>query len=279
MPSAFMPPPRESLAEVDVAKVAYDDRCIVIEGVVSPAGQGARPGPTDGYDVHIFSFAAWRRLGESLVERKLTLLRPEPPSRALKREDDVLQQFPPCSIQRFSVLLSKDNTRAVVEEVLTIERPDQELLLFSDRLRQPVVISTEQFGDLLLNREVDWFEGKIDWNGETVIINLEKGEDGGIDAAIQTANVLLSDQATWKRRIDEFAVTELLPLKNESWLDDGEVKLTAKDFKTRMELLSITVGDDGRFEFWHDDGELFCGHSIQIKGNLEDGPTDADIPG
>ena len=72
---------------------------------------------------------------------------------------------------------------------------------------------------------------------------------------------------------------ELLPLKNESWLSDDEAELTAMDFKARMELVSITVGDNGRFEFWHDDGDLFWGHAIQIDGNLRDGLTDAGISG
>jgi hypothetical protein len=29
----------------------------------------------------------------------------------------------------------------------------------------------------------------------------------------------------------------------------------------------------------HDDGDLFWGHSIQVTGTLDEGPTDADISG
>ena len=36
---------------------------------------------------------------------------------------------------------------------------------------------------------------------------------------------------------------------------------------------------DGRFEFWHEDGGLFWGRSIHVRGTLTAGPTDADIPG
>jgi hypothetical protein len=46
-----------------------------------------------------------------------------------------------------------------------------------------------------------------------------------------------------------------------------------------MTLESITVTPDGSFDFWHNDGDLFYGHSIQVSGNLSQGPTHADIPG
>ena len=72
---------------------------------------------------------------------------------------------------------------------------------------------------------------------------------------------------------------ELLPLKNENWLDEDEAELSPDEFKDRMTLESITVYPSGSFDFWHNDGDLFWGHSIQISGNLSDGPKHADIPG
>ena len=46
-----------------------------------------------------------------------------------------------------------------------------------------------------------------------------------------------------------------------------------------MKIESITVHPDGGFEFWHNDGDLFWGHSILISGSLVEGPNSADIPG
>jgi hypothetical protein len=71
----------------------------------------------------------------------------------------------------------------------------------------------------------------------------------------------------------------LLPLKNDTWLQKGESPLTEADFLKRMRLQSIWFGEDGSFEFWHNDGDLFWGHSIEVRGNLKDGLTEADIPG
>ena len=282
MPTPFIPPPSDSLATVDVAEgVEYGAECTVIEGVVSPADQGGWPSRRGGdYAVHCFAFAGWRRLGGSLISGELTLLRPVPPfDDGDNKAVSVFEQLPAFSIQRLSVLLSKDQTRAVVEKVLTIEAPDASLLSLSDRLRIPVVVSTERFGDVVLNPTIGWFEGKAKWNRKTIELQFNKGEDDGIAGAIETAETLWAEQAAWKRKVDDFAVKKLLPLKNDSWLGEDEAELTPKEFKARMKLLSISVSSNGRFEFWHDDGDLFWGHSLQISGNLKDGLLDADIPG
>jgi hypothetical protein len=281
MPSSFKPPASDSLATVDVAEgVSYEDQCRVVEGVVSPRGQGGWAGRDPGYDVHCFSLANWRLAGESLVGRELTLLRPVSPSRAGEpRGENIFETFPAYSIQRFSVLLTKDHMRAVVEKGLAAEPADETLHQFAQRLREPVVVSTERFGQAVMNPLIGWFEGKVKWNCKTIELHFEPGDDGGISDAIKTAESLWSNQSGWKRKVDDFAVEKLLPLKNDSWLGADERELTPADFKKKMKLQSINVAGDGSFEFWHDDGDLFWGHSIQIGGTLKDGLVDADIPG
>ena len=106
-----------------------------------------------------------------------------------------------------------------------------------------------------------------------------KSADGSIEDAIKTAETLWADEAGWKQRADDYAVEKLLPLKNASWLEDNDVEVTSNEFKARMKLVSITVEGKGRFTFWHEDGDLFWGHSIEIRGTLEVGLIDADIPG
>jgi hypothetical protein len=56
-------------------------------------------------------------------------------------------------------------------------------------------------------------------------------------------------------------------------------QLNAENFKSRMTLQSISIEETGEFTFWHDDGDLFWGHSIQVWGDLVTGPTHADIAG
>jgi hypothetical protein len=74
-------------------------------------------------------------------------------------------------------------------------------------------------------------------------------------------------------------VTELLLLKNESWLDAGEVEVSASLFKPKVKHESVTVRPDDLFDSWPIDGHLFRGHWIQVSGNPSVGPTHAGIPG
>jgi hypothetical protein len=282
MAPRFKPPARNSLAEADRAEgVVYGDQCIVVEGVVSAASGGGWCGPNDGYDIHCIEFAAWRRRGGSLIARELTLLRPVPPMirNGLPDEKKIFDQLPAYSTQRLSVLLSQCETRAVVAKVLKISRPDETLLAYVERLRKPVVVSTKQFGDLTLDPSVGWFAGKKKWGRNEIELHVQPDNKRRVDAALKTATSLWSNQAAWQRKVEEFAVKELLALKNEDWLGDSETKVTAKEFKKRMKLVSINVAGNGRFEFWHEDGDLFWGHSILIRGNLKKGLIDADIPG
>jgi len=274
----FIPPVGRELTEMDVYEgVEYVDDCVVVEGVVSPSGGCIWCGRRETYEVHMFSLAGWRLADTPLVDKELNMLRAIPPSGPAR--DKVFTDFPAYSIQRFNVFLSKDRSRAVVEEVLQIGAPDVLLLRFSEQARKPVVVGTKQFGKLVLDPKSGWFDGKARWRWRKVEVHFEKGEDGSLDGALATAEVLWSDQAGWKRRVDAIAVEELLPVKNDSWLEEGEVPLTPKAFKSKMTLTSINLRPDGNFAFWYDDGDLFLGHWIEVRGNLKDGPTDAGIHG
>jgi hypothetical protein len=176
------------------------------------------------------------------------------------------------------VLLSKDHLRAVVEKVLVVEPSDEELRQVAQQLREPVIVATSLFGPVTLDPQIGWFEGKAPWNGQMVKLYLQPDDDD-ISGAIRTSESLWNEQATWTQRVDNFAVEKLLPLKNDSWLGDDEREFTPQEFKKRMTLQSITVNGDGSFDFWHDDGDLFWGHSIEIRGTLEEGPVNADIAG
>ena len=46
-----------------------------------------------------------------------------------------------------------------------------------------------------------------------------------------------------------------------------------------MTLDAITVYPDGAFDFWHHDGDMFWGHSIQVSGSLSEGLILADTLG
>jgi hypothetical protein len=192
---------------------------------------------------------------------------------------DWFAAYPKLSIHRIQVLLSIDETRAIFVGKSSHEADLRQLTDVAAELGTTVVVKTERFGHLTLDRSIDWFEGTATWNGESVRIIFCTDESHDISAGLKIAEKLWEQQTAWKQRVDDFAVQELLPIKNDSWLGDGEMPLTPAQFKSRMTLESISVAADGRIEFWHHDGDLFLGHSIQISGSLDEGLTQADIPG
>jgi hypothetical protein len=134
-------------------------------------------------------------------------------------------------------------------------------------------------GPLRYNAELNWWEGALPTAAVAIKVYLSLDECSDEEALLSTAEAVCRALASWRQRVEDFAVRELLPLKNESWLEEGEPEITPEEFRNRMSLESISFYPDGAFEFLHDDGELFWGHSIQVCGTVEEGPTDADIPG
>ena len=272
MASTFKPPSIDRLTEVESADCEYKEGIVEIEGVVSPSSQCGWP-HSDEYDVHCFRFSAWRYPGQPVANKELTILRPVAP------DADWFSEYPILSIHRIRVMVSTDESRAIFAGKATQKADPEGLTDIAQELAKPVVITTERFGDLTLDRSIDWFEGEVKWNGEPIRINFHTDETQDISTGLKVAARLFDEQQVWKKKVDDYAVQELLPLKNDNWLDDNESQLTPDQFKSRMTLESISIHPDGEFEFWHDDGDLFWGHSIQISGSLDEGLTQADIPG
>ena len=270
MSEPFKPPSANKLSSVDVSNCEYPNALVEVEGVISQSGQGGWLGE-DSYTVHSLSFDAWRVVGEPLHREKLLLLRTVPV------DAEYFGDFPSGTLHKFEVLLSAEQTRAVVSKVLQESIQDDELAAIAKELEQPVIVKTERFGDLTLNRQIDWFEGHADWNGEEVEISFQPEEGLDITKLLDTAETLFRDAAKWQKKIQAFAVAEKLELAND-WQENGD-EMDADDFLRRMTLESISIMPDGEFELWHDDGDIFFGHSIQISGSLKEGLTDSDIPG
>lgn len=245
------------------------------------AGSGVSGGWSQGDTLWtlLVTFASWRVPGGELHTKEL-IVRRRVRERAIDRYRQLIK---PDVVTRIRVRLVENSVfgcpEALLVKVVGRDASDAQMNAEVERLQKPVRFKDKNFGTFTLDRRINWFEAKSAWNGRKVRLNLAAVEPDDVDRALQAARKLWRSQKMWRAKVLAYAVQELLPLKNDLWLGDGETKLSAKQFQERMTLESISVSPDGSFDLWHDDGDLFCGHSIQICGSLAKGLTSADIPG
>lgn len=280
---------QDEAAESDIfAVVAAREQAVAAElcgtpihavvGIVGASGLGGRAEKDNQWRLS-FTLHFWRFPGGPMKERPLRV------QGTFSREefDSLWKLVEAYSVVRIRSRVVEDSVaqtpQAELVEFLGVDNTDAEMTRAAVDLQDPVILHDREFGSLLLDRRVDSYTAQAVWNGAAVWLNLSLDAFGAVEPALQVARTLWRDQIQWRIRVEDYAVQELLVIKNESWLDDGEAALTADQFKSRMTLESITVTSDGSFEFWHQDGDLFWGHAIRIGGSLSRGPTCADIPG
>lgn len=186
------------------------------------------------------------------------------------------QRVPPNFILKFQARLARDGTSLML---LDLPQPgfDPDLKAILEEQKKPVTLDAEGLGTFTLDRRMKWFEAEIDWCGQKARLDFDQGEPEGMERAQETARSLLADAPEWDRRVREYAAGELTDLAND-WAEEEEA-LTPEDFMGRMELDAIQVDPEGGFEFWFEDGEMFYGHSIHVKGTLKEGPNWAQMEG
>jgi len=291
---------RAQLGEAEIA---------VITGVVGPSGPGGSrmsrgsdgrvaevtfPALGSAHAPHedpaawelLVSLAYWRPAGGEVRESKLTLRKPV--SRVAL--DDAFKRVRPYDLLQAKVrlvehcVIDDDLPRTGSPQGLLVEispdRPhDPELERLARKLREPVIMRDDRFGEFVLNRRIDTFEAKMKWGSTPVDLALSGSGADEVAEALATAHALWDAQEDWHQRIVAHAVERLLPLKNGNWLEDGEDPLTAADFAGRMSLTDIAIYEGGTFEFWFNDCDLFGDHSICVSGDLQNGPKQSDIEG
>jgi len=169
--------------------------------------------------------------------------------------------------------------RAVLMELAGLDTTDKDMERLSAEMQKPVTVADSYFGSFTLDRSVNWLETQALWQSKPITLQLSLDGCDDQTALMKSARTFWEAQEAWDRRVRGCAVSELLDLKNDSWLEGDEGAVTEDEFQRRITVESITLYPDGEFEALFRDGDLFWGHAIIVSGTLESGPDDASIAG
>lgn len=124
------------------------------------------------------------------------------------------------------------------------------------------------------------FQGEGDWNAQKaeILLDTDEHDDKRADKALTVFRRLQEDAAAWDKKARRYAAEQLLSCAIE-WQDEDEDELCADEFIRRIRIESVNVSQDGEFELYYDDGDIFAGHVIIVSGNMDKGLYDAQFAG
>lgn len=134
-------------------------------------------------------------------------------------------------------------------------------------------------GTLAWDDNLNWYRGEVRLANTSFKVSLTPDEGTDASNALSRAKQIIEDLEQYQQMAADYAVHGLLELKNDIWLEEGGEKVSADEFKAKMMLEAITVEADSNVTFWHNDGDLFWGHSIQVCIDENDKCISTDIPG
>lgn len=157
-----------------------------------------------------------------------------------------------------------DQKRIKLNKLLKSDIENNRLEEILAKRKEPVIYESAVLGKFQLDRRLDWYDGKAEWNGSMIEIFLA-GDLEKLETIEKNAILIVDNQQVWDAYIKEKICEELLPLKNESWLEDDAKPLTADEFISKLFLESITVNDSDEFQMCFNDGDLFWEHAILVE--------------
>jgi len=116
--------------------------------------------------------------------------------------------------------------------------------------------------------------------GKQVEVTFNTDEiSGDLDGFINKVNSLLNWLIKNKKLVDEVIIRDLLPLKNDNWLDEGETVLNAEELLNALSLTSIGFDEETNIDLHYDDGDLFGGHTVVVLISAKRKVKEASIEG
>ena len=201
--------------------------------------------------------------------------------RLVAKGDETLMDFLRQRVPRDFILKCKARLSLDGKSLMLTNLPepgfDPDLKAILDEQKKPVDVEVEGLGKFTLNRSVGVLQAEIEFMGQSAQLCFDKDEDRA--ACARTARAVLDGLTALDEKARALAADRLLELANEWAADADEEEVSREEFLSRMTLETIDVVENGSYDLWYNDGELFLGHVIHVSGNLNDGVTDAQMEG
>lgn len=251
----------------------FDEAHMEIVAVTGALGFGGGKVPQAEYWTASIQLTAWRLDGDRTIYTGTCRL-------VTKADDAYLTKLRECAKANTII---KAKVRQKEDQFLLIDLPvvveDSMLQPILEVQMKPVDYEDRVLGTFALDKRVDTFEKKVDWQGRSVNLTFDNGTDEEIAEGLRTCYEIMNNVSEWDNKVRKFAAEQLLELKNENWIDEDEDELTKEEFMTRISVRSISAMPEGEMEFWLDDGDIFWGHSIVVSGSVDGGLEDAEMCG
>ncbi|MBQ8597031.1 MAG: DUF2262 domain-containing protein, partial [Lachnospiraceae bacterium] len=167
-----------------------------------------------------------------------------------------------------------------VQEVVKRDCKEARLEEILKEFQKPVELKLNDGVKLTLNKKVNTFYGMGSWNGEKCHVGLEADDKGNLAAqdVADTYYKLMSNCKQWDDEARSYAAKYLTDNAND-WQEEETEEITREAFARRLKISNLNIMEEGYFEIYYDDDDMFFGHVIIVSGSLENGLEDATIAG
>lgn len=176
----------------------------------------------------------------------------------------------------------------LLTEVVERNVQNPELSNILEKYLEVVTIVDKDCGTFTLERHFNWFAGMVEWMGEDCHVTLECDEENGETAeqALAQFKKIYGNLKEWDEKFRKFAAKGLVEDANE-WLDEEyddeeEEKTTAiteESFAERIWISEFNINEEGDYEAYYNDDDMFYGHVIIVEGSVDGEMEDAYIAG
>lgn len=245
----------------------------VIIGIVD--SKGSSGGRTNQEELWTFRFnlACWYVDSDDIKENQLTLVKKVENDELKVLMDNVKKE---CTIR---ITFNGDLSTGTVEldEIESVDFVDDNLATQLDEIRREVTYEDDELGTFILDKWVDNYCGEINWCGKKASLSLNTNDETELIEILNLYKQNIKDKENMDAKLREYASQELIELKNDYWLDDEEEEMSKETFSRLISLETLSIYPDKSYTFWFEDGDIFWGHSVVVKGDFENGFERAEM--